>query len=50
MLCILDKYEKVISLIEKCKNNEGEINCKKVHLKLIDKYNISLITAKKYSK
>ena len=40
MLCILDKYEKVISLIEKCKNNEGEINCKKVHLKLIDKYNI----------
>lgn len=50
MLCILDKYEKVISLIEKCKNNEGEINCKKVHLKLIDKYNISLITAKKIFK
>ena len=50
LIFLLNKYEKVLNVIEKCKNKEGIIDFKKVYLKLIDKYNISLPTAKKLIK
>ena len=50
ILELLNKYEKVLKTINKCKNNEGKIDLKKVYLKLIDKYSISMFTAKKVFK
>ena len=47
---LLNKYDKVLKTINKCKNNEGKIDVKKVYLKLIDKYSISMFTAKKVFK
>ena len=47
ILELLIKYEKVLKIINKCKNNEGKVDFKKVYLKLIDKYSISMFTAKK---
>ena len=47
---VLGKYEKVIDIIDKCKNNECQIDLKKVYLKLVDKYSISMFTAKKVFK
>ena len=50
ILELLNKYEKVLSTINKCKNNDGVIDVKRVYLKLIDKYKISMYTAKKVFK
>lgn len=50
LIFLISKYDKILSIIDKCKNKEGIIDLKKVHLKLIDKYNISLPTAKKLIK
>lgn len=50
IIYLLNKYDRVIGIIENCKNNEGKIDLKKVYLKLVDKYNVSLPTAKKVCK
>ena len=50
LIFLISKYDKILSIIDKCKNKEGIIDLKKVYLKLIDKYNISLPTAKKLIK
>ena len=47
---LLNNYEKVLKTINKCKNCEGKLELKKVYLKLIDKYSISMYTAKKVFK
>ena len=50
ILELLNKYEKVLNTINKCKNNAGVIDVRRVYLKLIDKYKISMYTAKKVFK
>ena len=44
---ILKKPDKIIELIEECKNKDMQVDKEKAHLKFIDYYIISIYTAKK---